>query len=54
MREVAGIRALARGFIDEAQADLDQPLNNRLHLFGSRLDKPGAPRLSATLSKRRF
>jgi LysR family transcriptional regulator, cys regulon transcriptional activator len=54
MREVAGIRALARGFIDEAQSDLDEPLNNRLHLFGSRLDKPGARRRSATFAKRRF
>jgi LysR family cys regulon transcriptional activator len=54
MREVAGIRALARGLIDEAQADLDEPLNNRPHLLGSRLDKSGKHRLSATLGKRRF
>lgn len=54
MREVAGIRALARGLIDEAQADLDEPLNNRLHLLGSRPEKPGVGRLPATLGKRRF
>lgn len=28
MNEVAGIRALARGFIDEAEADLAAPLND--------------------------
>ena len=54
MREVAGIRALARGMIDEAQADLDEPLNSRLHLLGSRFDKPATRRLPATLGKRRF
>ena len=54
MREVAGIRALARGLIDEAQADPDEPLNNRLHLFASRLDKPVTSHLSTTPRKHRF
>lgn len=53
MREVAGIRALARGLIDEAQADLDEPLN-RLHALGSRQDKPLTRRLPATLRTRRL
>ena len=53
MREVAGIRALARGLIDEAQADLDEPLN-RLHALGSRQDKPFTRPLPATLRTRRF
>lgn len=36
MREVHGIRALARGFIDEGQADIDEPLNKRLHVVTPR------------------
>ena len=54
MREIAGIRALARGLVDEAQADLDEPLNDRLHLLGSRFDNPATRRIPATLGKRRF
>lgn len=54
MSEVAGIRALTRGFSDEAQADLDEPLNNRLHVFPARQGKPVSGRASTTLRKRRF
>src|SRR5690606_36926740 len=54
MREIAGIRALARGLVDEEQADLDEPLNDRLHLLGSRFDNPATRRIPATLGKRRF
>jgi hypothetical protein len=40
MREVDGIRAMARGLIDEGQADLDQCLNSKLHVVRARQSRP--------------
>jgi LysR family cys regulon transcriptional activator len=52
MREVEGIRALARGFIDEALPDVDKPLNNKLHVRAAR--GPSTDSLTRTLRKRPF
>jgi DNA-binding transcriptional LysR family regulator len=39
-REVDGIRSMARGLIDEGHADLDEPLNSRLHIVATRQKGP--------------
>lgn len=52
MREVEGIRALARGLIDEGQADLDEPL--KLHIVATRPPKRSTRRLTTMLRKRPF
>lgn len=52
MREVDDIRAVARGFIDEGQADLDEPVHNKLPAVAART--PSTHSLTRTLGKRPF
>jgi LysR family cys regulon transcriptional activator len=54
MREVDGIRSMARGLIDEGHSDLDEPLNNKLHIVAMRQKEPATRSLATTLRKKPF
>jgi len=54
MREVDGIRVMARGLIDEGQADLDEPRNSKLHVIATRQEGPSTRSLATTMRKRPF
>ena len=54
MREVDGIRVMARGLIDEGQTDLDEPLNKKLHIVATRQKEPLTRSPATTLGKRPF
>jgi hypothetical protein len=54
MREVDGIRVMARGLIDEGQTDLEEPLNKKLHIVATRQKEPLTRSPATTLPKRPF
>jgi hypothetical protein len=45
---------MARGLIDEGHADLDEPLNNKLHIVATRQKGPLTRSPATTLRKRPF
>jgi hypothetical protein len=45
---------MARGLIDEGQADLDEPRNSKLHVIATRQEGPSTRSLATTMRKRPF